>query len=104
MSNRRFVGGRGGRRAVLLEQSWEWQEAAACRAEPSELFFGPEGEKPPDRDDRERRALEVCDRCPVRDQCRSHAVRLPEAYGVWGGTSETDRQPGRRARMASPAA
>src|SRR5262249_44700757 len=96
--------GRGARRTVMLERSWTWQDQAACREEPIELFFGPEGEKPPQRDERERRAPEVCASCPVREACQSHAVGLPETYGVWGGTTESTRLAIKRRRVPSPAA
>ncbi len=103
MSNRRSVG-RIGRRSVMVEQSWSWQEAAACAGASSELFFGPEGEKQAQRDKREKRAVEICGQCPVREPCQKHAVRLPETYGVWGGTTEAGRSAPRRGRVASPAA
>jgi WhiB family redox-sensing transcriptional regulator len=86
----------GGRRTVILESSQSWHELAACRGEPSELFYGPEGEKLPQRLAREKRALEICARCPVRAECRSHAQRRPETYGVWGGTTESSRSAARR--------
>ncbi|HEY6739183.1 MAG TPA: hypothetical protein VI076_10070, partial [Actinopolymorphaceae bacterium] len=57
---RRRGAGRGARRTVMLERSWTWQDYAACRDAPAELFFGPEGEKPQERDQRERRAVQVC--------------------------------------------
>lgn len=88
--------GRGARRTVMLERSWDWQDQAACRDLPLELFFGPDGEKPQERDARERRAVQVCAGCPVRDMCAAHAVALPEAYGVWGGTTESGRNTRRR--------
>lgn len=94
--------GRGARRAVMLDRSWTWQDRAACRDQPLDLFFGPEGEKPAQRDERERRALQVCARCPVLDACQAHAVSLPETYGVWGGTTEADRLALKRRR--APAA
>jgi WhiB family transcriptional regulator, redox-sensing transcriptional regulator len=103
MPNQRRVG-RGGRHPVLREASWTWQEDAACRSGPADVFFGPEGEKPAERHEREQRAVEICAGCSVRQQCQSHAVRLPETYGVWGGTTETGRQTSRRGRVASPAA
>jgi len=91
------------RAAELAGCSWGWQEHAVCRQESQELFFGPEGEKPTQRADRERRAVEVCARCPVLEACRSHAQSLPEAYGVWGATTEEQRS-SRRRKVASPAA
>ena len=103
MSDQRFIE-RTGRRATRVLRSWSWQAEAACSAEPSDLFFGQDGEKPFQRSDREERALEVCARCPVREPCQSHAVELPETYGVWGGTTEAGRLALRRAQLASPAA
>ncbi len=40
---------------------------------------------------RERCAKEMCRRCPVIEQCRSHALEVGEPYGIWGGLSETER-------------
>ncbi|MGW5362090.1 WhiB family transcriptional regulator [Actinopolymorpha pittospori] len=96
MPNQRFAIP-GGRRAVVFESFRDWHELAACCGEPSELFYGPEGEKLPQRLVREKRALEICGRCPVRAECRSHAQRRPETYGVWGGTTESSRSAARRA-------
>ena len=92
------------RRAVMPEQSWDWQTQAACRSGPRDLFFGPEGEKPAEREYREARALEICGGCPVREACRRHAIQVPETYGVWGGTTEGVRAVARRSRLASSAA
>lgn len=88
----------------MLERSWTWQDTAACRDEPLDLFFGPEGEKPQERDEREGRALLVCAECPVLAECQAHAVALPEFYGVWGGTTEAGRTSRKRRRFPKPAA
>jgi WhiB family transcriptional regulator, redox-sensing transcriptional regulator len=68
-----------------------WQNRAACRGAPLELFFGPDGERPGERDRRERDALALCAVCPVLDTCRRHALVMPETHGVWGGTTEATR-------------
>ena len=99
-----YMRGRGARRAVMPTRSWDWQDYAACRGHSSDLFFGPEGEKPTERDNREKRALIVCAQCPVREACQQHALGLPETYGVWGGTTESGRSAIRRRRVPSPAA
>jgi WhiB family transcriptional regulator, redox-sensing transcriptional regulator len=103
MPDHRFID-RASRRPLPRIRSWGWQDEAACRVAPSDLFFGPDGEKQNERDDREVQALEICGRCPVREPCQRHAVELPEPYGVWGGTTESARLADRRARLASPAA
>lgn len=76
--------------APVMEQ-WEWQFQGACRqAEPS-IFFHPEGERGTARRRRAEAAKAVCADCPVIQQCRDHALRVREPYGVWGGLSEDDR-------------
>lgn len=71
----------------------EWQRHAACGApgvDPA-LFFETDGETPQLRRRREARALALCRRCPVVDECLSFA-RLEGAYaGVWGGTTAEQR-------------
>lgn len=84
-------------------RSREWHLEAACVHAPDGLFYGPEGEKPPERLAREARALEFCAACPVLEPCRTHALALPETYGVWGGTTEANRNAVRRGRITASA-
>lgn len=37
-------------------------------------------------------AKELCQTCEVRTQCLSHALTLPEEFGVWGGLSASERR------------
>ena len=76
-----------------------WQDAAACRGEDLLLFFGPDGERQPEREIRERKAKEICAACPVRLECLNYAVSRPEKYGTWGGLNEDERSAERRRRM-----
>ncbi|GAA2758831.1 WhiB family redox-sensing transcriptional regulator [Actinopolymorpha rutila] len=92
----------GGRNRPVPEGTWEWHQSAACAGEPSDVFYGPEGEKLPARRARETRALSICAACPVCDECRNHALGLPESYGVWGGTTEGSRLAVRRGRRPAP--
>jgi WhiB family redox-sensing transcriptional regulator len=85
--------------ADLPRPSWGWQENAACRGEDTVLFFGPDGERQPEREEREKRAKVVCAGCPVRGECLGYAVSRPEKYGTWGGLNEDERQPVRRKAM-----
>lgn len=57
-----------------------WMESAACRRMGTDLFF-------PEPDDTEtiEQAIQVCRRCPVRQECLSYARRTGTEYGVWGG-------------------
>lgn len=89
------------RRTIMTERSWTWQEQASCRRKSNDLFYGPEGEKPLQRESRESRAVEICADCPVREACLTHALSVPEAYGVWGGTTESARLALRRRRASA---
>jgi WhiB family redox-sensing transcriptional regulator len=100
--------GQVGRLPWPVFSSYEWQQGGACaQADPS-LFFHPERERGPARRLRDVSALAVCADCPVVDACRSHALSVREPYGVWGGTTEGERErlrfPARRAhRMTGEA-
>ena len=85
--------------AVLPRPNWGWQDAAECRGEDLLLFFGPDGERQPEREIRERKAKGVCATCPVRLECLNYAVSRPEKYGTWGGLNEDERSAERRRRM-----
>lgn len=63
------------------------------------MFFGPDGERQPERDLREARSKALCADCPVRVDCLNYALSRPEKYGVWGGLSEEERAAERRRRM-----
>ncbi len=74
-----------------IASEWEWQQDAACRDLPTEMFFHPDGERGPRRKNRENAAKAVCASCPVIQACRKQALSLQEPYGIWGGLSEDDR-------------
>ena len=76
--------------AAVTDQ-WDWQLQGACRGMDSAFFFHPEGERGAARVGREARAKQVCQGCPVIEQCRKHALAVEEPYGVWGGLSESER-------------
>jgi WhiB family redox-sensing transcriptional regulator len=70
---------------------WDWQLHSACRDLDSAVFFHPEGERGPAKDERDRRAKAVCAQCPVIAECRRHALAVQEPYGVWGGLTAAER-------------
>lgn len=90
-----IVAGRTTRRSAFTPVSglWEWQLRAACRGMASAVFYAPPGERGNRRRTRERQAQLICEGCPVRQQCAEFALTLGEAYGVWGGLTETERRP-----------
>lgn len=95
---------------VELPEMW-WAEFGACRgmyaslsfwAPTSELHYQ-KAEQPAAKRRREAACKAVCAGCPVRDECLSWGLAHDE-LGVWGGTTDDDRQAMRRAarRIAEP--
>ncbi|MFC4504798.1 MULTISPECIES: WhiB family transcriptional regulator [Streptomyces] len=75
-----------------LVDHWDWQRHALCRGMDSSVFFSPQGERGQARRAREEKALAICARCPVHEDCARTALRAGEAYGVWGGLTERERE------------
>lgn len=71
-----------------------WTERAACLDEDPDLFF-PVGTTGP-AVAQALRAKAVCARCPVASPCLQHAVTTGQRTGVWGGTTEDEREALRR--------
>lgn len=80
--------------------------APACAADPERMFPVVESERPGDRTPGERRALAVCQRCPMLAVCRRAVLGLdgtaPLAYGVAGGMTREDRRAVRAAHRHLP--
>ena len=53
---------------------------------------------------REHRAKAICADCPVLAQCRDHALRSREVYGIWGGMGESERAAAIDERTRAPRA
>lgn len=83
--------------AVLLPPAPAWHADAACREYPRDWWFPQLGEST-------RRAVEVCQRCPVRGECLDEALADPELdHGIRGGLAPRKRAAMRRRRAASGA-
>jgi WhiB family redox-sensing transcriptional regulator len=64
-----------------------WFDEAACKGEDPTLWH-------PDGTDNQRaaaKAIAICKRCPVRQDCLEHALANDEWLGVWGGTQPSER-------------
>jgi len=71
-----------------------WWHRALCVGR-SELFFPPAGvEQEETRLERERAAIGLCARCPIRIRCLDYALQHDIRYGIWGGRTERDRAEG----------
>ena len=86
---------------VPVADRWDWQLEGACREASPETFFHPEGERGPARRNRDAAAKAMCLRCPVLQQCREHALRVREPYGVWGAMTEEEREAHYRSTIAA---
>ena len=78
----------------------DWRQRAACRSADPDLFFpisatGPSAEQT-------ARAKAVCETCRVCCECLAFALATRQAHGVWGGTSEEERQEAGLRRAARP--
>jgi WhiB family redox-sensing transcriptional regulator len=67
-----------------------WQDWALCSDVDPELWF-PARDTPNSNDAAAKR---ICAACPVRDECLQYALTVPleEDFGIWGGTTEAERQ------------
>ncbi|SEN88950.1 WhiB family transcriptional regulator [Actinacidiphila rubida] len=81
-----------------LLRVWAWQKHAACRGMDSSVFFSPVSERGRARRRREEAARSICRACPVSGPCGRFARASRQEYGVWGGSTESER------RSAGPAA
>jgi WhiB family transcriptional regulator, redox-sensing transcriptional regulator len=78
-----------------------WWSRAACSTSDPELFF-PISSSGPARH-QVARAKKICGRCPIQRVCRDYAVDAGPVQGIWGGTTEEERQAlrNRRRRAAT---
>ena len=79
---------------VLDDPRDSWRDDAACLDHPAEWFTGPHD--PGDT----RRAIEVCNTCPVKQPCLEAALSIEVSadIGIWGGTTPAERRRLRRER------
>ncbi|MFE5700788.1 WhiB family transcriptional regulator [Rhodococcus koreensis] len=77
-----------------------WRSRGDCGFYGPALFFGWDGERSGDRIRREQRAKAICGTCPVLAPCRAFALRVDEGFGIWGGTTERERQSKRNAQTS----
>lgn len=66
-----------------------WVGQAACAGQPTNLFF-------PSRGGDTTWAKTICADCPVKRECLAWALEADIGFGIWGGTSEVERQRLRR--------
>ena len=72
-----------------------WVRQAVCTQTDPDLFFS-------DSASQIKQAKAICRRCPVREECLSHALETREEFGVWGGLDRDERRRLRRRGTAQP--
>ena len=75
-----------------------WRNRSLCRDSNPELFF-PGGATGMALDQIEA-AREVCEVCPVAEECLEFALATNQEAGVWGGTTEEERRKLRKTWLA----
>jgi hypothetical protein len=72
-----------------------WRLQAACASTDPDLFF-------PEKSAGWQtvvQAKKICLGCPVLIDCRAHAIKNKERFGVWGGMSERELRQARRVHV-----
>ena len=64
-----------------------WRMRGACADDDSEAWFSEADTL------KSRRAIRVCESCPVRQLCLAAALVFDEEFGVWGGLTASQRRP-----------
>jgi WhiB family transcriptional regulator, redox-sensing transcriptional regulator len=87
---------------LLGIQIHRWREEAECRNSPELFDFDPfELDNTNENAYPTQAQKDVCDRCPVRVQCLTHALVHDEKGGIWGGTTAYQRKQLLRKRSRS---
>lgn len=63
---------------------FEWKNEGLCKTSDFKIFFS-------DLRKEINEALQICNRCKVKQQCFDYAMANNE-HGVWGGTTEHQRR------------
>ncbi len=72
-------------------QDETWREHAACRGK-LDLFMPVFTEQRVVTEERHAKAVVICQRCPVKQECLEYALGNSEKMGVWGGTTPRQRR------------
>ena len=71
--------------ASFIAPPAEWMRHAACRHHPTRLWF-------PERGEPTHHAKNICNTCPVKQDCLEYALEIPNCVGIWGGMSGRQRR------------
>lgn len=69
-----------------LGRGADWHEDGWCFGQNDDVMF-------PESNAGQKQAAKVCElKCDVQTQCLDYALRADERFGVWGGTTERERE------------
>ena len=77
----------------FVDPDAKWMELALCGSRDQFLHFADHDFGKQALNRMEKRAIQMCFQCPVRNECLRYAVDKRERHGIWGGSLDTDRQP-----------
>lgn len=75
---------------MISEPTPDWFKHAACKGLDPNLFMPQRGEN-----NKIKYAKEICDTCPVQQQCRDYGLRLSQLFdthGIFGGWTRQERK------------
>lgn len=75
---------------IATDNRADWWSRAACATADPEIFFPISNSGPALR--QVSRAKAVCARCQIQQECLRYALDAGSIQGVWGGTTEEERQ------------
>lgn len=77
---------------LVLSDALDWMREGTCAQVDPDLWHPAKGASP-------KAAQRICrTECPVVARCLEYALASGEEHGVWGGTTNRERQKIRRAR------
>jgi WhiB family redox-sensing transcriptional regulator len=77
----------------MSDTAYQWPDDGACKGHTPDLWFPPRGAA-------STKAKQICNSCPVKTECLTHAMQHGERFGIWGGTTEEERKRLRRWYLA----
>lgn len=82
---------RGGIKAII-NMGTAWMSRALCKLYPDDLWFGSSSEREFQSRERVREAKDICNRCPVEEECLVYALQAKEEHNIWGGHTDKERR------------
>lgn len=69
----------------LEDKLEEWEDLAICKEHDTEIFFPEDIKSSREKLRIKKKAISVCNNCPVIEKCLEYAVVHHIPHGIWGG-------------------